>query len=31
MMLQLWQLIASLVVVFVFGFGIGRTYGESQA
>lgn len=31
MFLQSWQMVAILVGAFVFGFGIGRTFGESRA
>jgi hypothetical protein len=29
--LHTWQVVAALVIAFLFGFGIGRTYGEGQA
>lgn len=31
MFLQLWQILALLIVTFGFGLGIGRTMGESRA
>lgn len=26
-----WQIAATAIVAFIFGFGIGRTFGESRA
>jgi hypothetical protein len=31
MMLQMWQIAATAIVAFLFGFGTGRTFGESRA
>jgi len=29
--LNTWQLISAVVLIFLFGFGIGRTFGELRA
>src|SRR2546423_1827276 len=31
MILQMWQIVTILVIAFLFGFGIGRTFGEARA
>lgn len=31
MFLHVWQIVASLIIAFAFGFGIGRTFGEGRA